>query len=372
MGCGKDGGCSTACSSKLNVYDWLGNMLPPDTPEHRNIYEIRFKTTRKGFYRNEKGLDVVTGDLVVVESDRGWDVGEITMGGELVLLQMKKKKVNAKHVGTMVRMASEADRQRLQALRDQEAECLFRTRQLVGELGLDMKMSDVEFQADGGKAIFYYTSESRVDFRELIRRLANEFKVRVEMKQIGSRQEAALVGGIGACGRELCCSSWLTDFKSVGTGAARYQNLSLNPTKITGLCGRLKCCLNYELEAYMDALTDIPKVREIQTELGKAYLQKTDIFRRQMWFSYGGDSNWTMLNADRVQELIQLNKKGIKPPSLLPEEEVAARESKKMTDFVDVVGQSDLHERMQRQARKSRGSKDKRKKRGPRRPAGTA
>lgn len=359
MGCGTGGSCSTACGSRLNVYDWLENMLPPGTQESKNVYEIRFKNTRKGFFRNDNSLDLTTGDLVVVECDRGWDMGEITMGGELVRLQMKKKKVNEKHVGKILRQATEEDTRRLQQAREKENKVLFRTRELVTQLNLRMKMSDVEYQADGSKAIFFYTSDNRVDFRELIKLLAGEFKVRVEMRQIGMRQEAGLVGGIGSCGRELCCSTWLSDFKSVNTAAARYQNLSLNPTKITGMCGRLKCCLNYELEAYMDALNDIPDVREIYTELGKAYLQKTDIFRRQMWFSYGGDSNWTMLEVDRVQELIQLNKKGIKPPSLLPQEDLNAPKPVK-TDFVDVVGQSDLHERMKQQRKKK-----KKKKRAP-------
>jgi cell fate regulator YaaT (PSP1 superfamily) len=361
MACGSGGSCSTACSSRLNVYDWLDNMLPPGTQESQNIYEVQFKKTRKGFYKNPLGLELYIGDKVVVECDRGYDIGTLSIGGEMALLQMKKKKVLEKHAGKLLRKATPEDLATYDKLREKEPETLFRTREMVTELNLRMKMTDVEFQADGSKAIFYYTAEHRVDFRELIKLLAGKFRIRVEMRQIGMRQEAGMVGGIGACGRELCCSTWLTDFKSVTTGAARYQNISLNPAKITGLCGRLKCCLNFELEAYLDALKGIPSVREIYTELGRAVLQKTDIFRGYLWFSYGGDSNWTMVPAERVQELVRLNKKGIKPPSLLPPEDESIPKVK-VTDFVDVVGQSDLHNRMAL-SKKKRGGKPKR--RGP-------
>lgn len=336
-------------------------MLPPGTQESQNIYEVQFKKTRKGFYKNPLGLELYIGDKVVVECDRGYDIGTLSIGGEMALLQMKKKKVLEKHAGKLLRKATPEDLATYDKLREKEPETLFRTREMVTELNLRMKMTDVEFQADGSKAIFYYTAEHRVDFRELIKLLAGKFRIRVEMRQIGMRQEAGMVGGIGACGRELCCSTWLTDFKSVTTGAARYQNISLNPAKITGLCGRLKCCLNFELEAYLDALKGIPSVREIYTELGRAVLQKTDIFRGYLWFSYGGDSNWTMVPAERVQELVRLNKKGIKPPSLLPPEDESIPKVK-VTDFVDVVGQSDLHNRMAL-SKKKRGGKPKR--RGP-------
>ncbi|MBX3101935.1 MAG: Signal peptidase-like protein [Bacteroidetes bacterium] len=364
MGCGNGGSCSTACSSRLNVYDWLDNMLPPGAQESQNIYEVHFKKTRKGFYRNTHGLELFIGDKVVVECDRGYDIGTLSIGGEMALLQMKKKKVQEKHAGKILRKATEEDLALHHKLQEKEPETLYRTREMVSEMGLRMKMTDVEYQADGGKAIFFYTAEHRVDFRELIKLLAGRFRIRVEMRQIGMRQEAGMVGGIGACGRELCCSTWLTEFKSVTTGAARYQNISLNPAKITGLCGRLKCCLNFELEAYLDALKGIPSVREIQTELGKAYLQKTDIFRGHMWFSYGGESNWTMVPAERVQELVRLNKRGIKPPSLLPPEEESTPKVK-ATDFVDVVGQSDLHTRMASHNRK-RGVGKKKRSGGPR------
>lgn len=355
MGCTN---CSKGGCGVLSVHDWLENMMPPNEPETQNIYEVRFKSTRKGYYRNINGLELYTGDYVLVESDRGYDMGAITMGGVLVGLQMRKKKIDPEHVLRIYRRANEEDIKRLESLRERELEILTQTRAITYSLELDMKLSDVEYQADGTKAIFYYTADQRVDFRELIRILAQEFKIRVEMRQIGLRQEAGLIGGIGSCGRELCCSSWLTDFRSVNTTAARYQNISLNPSKITGLCGRLKCCLNYELETYLDALSDIPDVKEIETELGVAYLQKTDIFKQLMWYSYGGDANWTKLTTTQVAELYELNLQGVRPPSLAAIEEVANSNAEKVPvlDFIDVVGQSNLHE-------KSENAKKKRKKR---------
>lgn len=341
------------------THDWLDNMLPPNLTEKDNIYEIRFKATRKGFYRNSNNLDLTTGDMVVVDCDRGYDIGRVSMGGELVRLQMKKKRVDARHINPILRVAGPREMARLEELRTHEMEYVQKTRAIVYALGLNMKVSDIEFQADGSKAIFYYTAEQRIDFRELIKRIANEFRVRVEMRQIGVRQEAGRIGGVGSCGRELCCSSFLTEFKTVNTGAARYQNLSINPLKITGLCGRLKCCLNYELETYMDALKSIPDVREIHTELGVATLQKTDIFQRKMWFSYEGESAWVLLSADQVVELKRLNKQGIIPPNLMNAETAVAQRPARsgedsLHDFVDVVGQSNLHERQSKKSRSNR------------------
>lgn len=343
MACGS--GCSTGCS-RLGVTDWLENMLPPGHVEAQNIYEVKFKSTRKAFYRNVHALDLVTGDLIAVEAERGYDVGMVTMGGELVRLQMKKKKVKEDEVLKVYRHANEQDLKKLEQSRSREYGTLNRTRTIITELKLDMKLSEVEYQADGSRAIFYYTADQRVDFRQLIKQLATEFHIRVEMKQIGLRQESGLVGGVGSCGRELCCSSWLTDFKTVNTQAARYQNISLNPAKITGMCGRLKCCLNYELDTYMDALKDIPQVKELHTELGVAHLQKTDIFQKRMWFSYGGDANWTPMDVQQVVEVYTLNKQGVKPPSLAAAEPTRPP-AEKAPDFVDVVGQSRLNERMQ-------------------------
>ncbi|MEL7531068.1 MAG: regulatory iron-sulfur-containing complex subunit RicT [Bacteroidota bacterium] len=336
-GCGQNGGCATGGCNKLNTYDWLGNMLSPDKTEVDNVYEIRFKNTRKSFYRNVNGLRLYTGDCVVVESDRGYDVGSISMGGVLAELQMKKKrhKVAAEELPRIYRKAADKDVELLEKVRGREQETLVRTREIIEDLRLDMKLSDVEFQGDNAKAIFYYIADHRVDFRELIKILAREFRIRVEMKQIGLRHEAGLVGGIGSCGRELCCSTWLTDFKTVSTSAARYQNLSLNPMKISGLCGRLKCCLNFELEVYLDALQDFPEVNTLETTKGTAFLQKTDIFKGMMWFSYKGETSWHPIRVEEVKRIMSLNEKGQRAEALIVKPELTLEQS---LDFVDVVG----------------------------------
>lgn len=312
-GCGQTGGCKTGGCNKLNTYDWFDSMQQPTQSEHNNVYEIRFKNTRKGFFRNANGLSLITGDFVAVESDRGFDVGQISLGGILAQLQMRKKKVRGglEKVKKIYRRATKEDLEKLQLARSREQETLVRSREIVRMLNIDMKMSEVEYQGDNTKAIFYYIADQRIDFRELIKLLAGEFRIRIEMKQIGLRFESALVGGIGSCGRELCCSTWLSDFKTVSTAAARYQNLSLNPMKISGQCGRLKCCLNYELDSYLDALKDIPKVDRIETEMGMAYLQKTDIFKRTMWFSYANDSSWIPMDADKVMQMSAIDRKSV-------------------------------------------------------------
>ncbi|MFK7925956.1 MAG: stage 0 sporulation family protein [Bacteroidia bacterium] len=356
-GCGQNGGCSTGGCNKLNTYDWLGNMLSPDKTEVDNVYEIRFKNTRKSFYRNVNGLRLYTGDCVVVESDRGYDVGSISMGGVLAELQMKKKrhKVDSEDLPRIYRKAAEKDVELLDKVRSREQETLVRTREIIEDLRLDMKLSDVEYQGDNAKAIFYYIADHRVDFRELIKILAREFRIRVEMKQIGLRHEAGLVGGIGSCGRELCCSTWLTDFKTVSTSAARYQNLSLNPMKISGLCGRLKCCLNFELEVYLDALQDFPEVNVIETTKGTAFLQKTDIFKGMMWFSYKGETSWHPIRVEEVKRIMSLNEKGERAEALIVKPELTAEES---LDFVDVVG-TNLPEVEKRGRRGSKGGRGK-------------
>ncbi len=318
----------------MNVFDWLQDVEVPDSFAGFDMVEIRFKGGRKEFMRNDLRLPLVTGDAVVVDAaGSGWHLGHVSLKGELVRLQMRKKKVptDSKEIRNILRIATPDDEERWQAVRDLETGTMFRARAVVSELRLRMKLSDVEYQADRTRALFYYSAEDRVDFRELIRRLADEFRVRVEMRQISLRQEAGRIGGIGVCGRELCCSTWLQDFKTVSTTAARYQNLSLNPQKLAGQCGRLKCCLNYELDAYLDALKDIPQVqRPLQTAKGEAFLQKTDIFRRRMWFAFKGDNNWVMLDTSRVRELLEVNKRGEKIESLLapreeaPEPEVSA------------------------------------------------
>lgn len=340
-GCGKSGGCATGGCNKLNTFDWFDGMQQPNQSEHNNVYEVRFKNTRKEFYQNVNGLSLVTGDFVAVESDRGFDVGQISLGGILAQLQMRKKKIKGgpdKH-RKIYRRATKDDLEKLQLARSREQETLVRSREIVRMLNIDMKMSEVEYQGDNTKAIFYYIADQRVDFRELIKILANDFKIRVEMKQIGLRFESALVGGIGSCGRELCCSTWLTDFKTVSTAAARYQNLSLNPMKISGQCGRLKCCLNFELDSYLDAIKDIPKTDRIETKVGMAFLQKTDIFKRTMWFSYANESAWIAMDVEKVREMAKMNANGIKPATLHILDEVVEEEEKAM-DFVDVVGQS--------------------------------
>lgn len=360
-GCGRQGGCATGGCNKLNTFDWLDNMLPPGHTEVDNVYEIRFKNTRKSFYRNVNGLRLYIGDNVVVESDRGYDVGILSLGGVMAELQMKKKGVNKpiKELPRIYRKANEEDLELLKKVRAKEQETLTRSRELIIELGLDMKLSDVEFQGDGAKAIFYYIADHRVDFRELIKVLAREFRIRIEMKQIGLRYEAGLVGGIGACGRELCCSTWLTDFKTVSTSAARYQNLSLNPMKISGLCGRLKCCLNYELDVYMDALEGFPEVTFIETAKGKATLQKTDIFKRKMWFSYVGETSWYPIDVDEVSRIKAMNAKGEKPEATFAKIEVAESSRPDLNhDFVDVVG-TNIPAPERRNKRKGKGNKNR-------------
>lgn len=319
-GCKNNGHCSTGGCNKLNVFDWLSNMDVP--PLHRfDIYEIRFKNGRKEFFRNSNKLEIVTGDPVVVDVPNGHHIGYVSLQGELVRLQMSKKGVKEKEVRDIYRKATSRDLERWQEARNREDAVMYRTKEIIQQTKLEMKLTDVEFQADNTKATFFYSAEGRVDFRELIKILAGEFKIRVEMRQISVRQEAGRIGGLGVCGRELCCSTWLTDFKNVSTSAARYQNLSLNPSKLSGQCGRLKCCLNYELDTYMDALKDIPDVKgALKTERGLAKLQKTDIFRKMLWFAYEGDGNWVPVKAARAREILELNKKGVVPSSLLENE----------------------------------------------------
>lgn len=314
--CGTDGGgCSSGCG-KLDVHDWLGDMSQPMSGF--DAVEVRFKGGRKEFFRNVHNLELYTGDIIVVESSPGHHVGEVTMQGEIVRLQLKKKKIKYNDdLPIIYRKATAKDVEKFEQARNRELPTLYRTREVVRELKLNMKMSDIEYQADNSKATFYYSAEERVDFRELIKLLATENKIRVEMKQISLRQEASRLGGIGSCGRELCCSTWLTDFKNVSTSAARYQNLSLNPAKLSGQCGRLKCCLNYELETYISSSKEMPEVKgPLKTESGVAFLQKSDIFKKQMWFAYANDTNWIMLSAERVTEILKLNADGQKVHSL--------------------------------------------------------
>ncbi len=301
----------------MNVFDWLSNMEMP-MAERFDIVEVRFKNGRKEFFRNSEKIDLSAGDSIIVEVPNGHHLGHVSLQGELVRLQMKKKNVaNDGEIKKIYRLAHPKDLEKYEDVLKRELPTLHRSREIIRQMNLNMKLSDVEYQADNMKVSFFYSADERVDFRELIRVLAGEFKVRVEMRQISLRQEAGRLGGIGVCGRELCCSTWLTDFKNVATSAARYQNLSLNPSKLSGQCGRLKCCLNYELETYMDALKSIPDVsRPLLTDKGEATLHKTDIFRKLMWFGYKDESAWYPLTVDRVNEILELNKEGRKPATL--------------------------------------------------------
>ena len=344
-GCKNNGNCSSGGCNKLEVYDWLANMTLPSNQAPYDIVEVRFKNSRKNFYRNSKGLSLQVGDVVVVEEASGYDVGVISIVGELARIQVKKKETNFKPLEAkkIHRIASQEDIDKWIKARSLEADLMHRSRTMAIELALEMKISDVEYQGDLTKATFYYTAEGRVDFRQLIKNMAEQFKVRIEMRQIGSRQEASRLGGIGSCGRELCCSTWLTDFRSVSTSAARYQQLSLNPQKLAGQCGKLKCCLNYELDMYIDGIKSFPKAEtRLKTDKGNAFHIKTDVFKRQMWYAYEGDasSGLMALTPERVREIIELNNEGKKPNELV---EFTTPIIIKEPDYSNVDGQDSLN-----------------------------
>ncbi len=308
------------------------------------VIEVKFKGSRKEFYLNSDNIYLESGELVVVETTTGgYDVGHVSLTGELVRMQMTKRRVKEADVAKKIyRKATVADVEKWKAAKDMEWETMHKSRKLALELNLSMKLSDVDYQGDKTKATFYYTAEGRVDFRELIKKMAEQFRIRIEMRQIGMRQEASRLGGIGSCGRELCCSTWLTDFKTVSTAAARYQNLSLNTLKLAGQCGKLKCCLNYELDTYMDALKHIPdNVNVLKTEKGDARLQKTDIFKKIMWFSYPREENWIPMPISKVKEIQQLNRDGVIPADLGENVEVETKPVK-ILDYENVVGQDSL------------------------------
>lgn len=361
-GCGSNGSCGSGGCNKLNVFDWLANMNDPSGTAPFPFVEVRFKNSRKDFYHNVNNLPLAQGDLVAVESSPGHDIGVVSLTGELVKVQMKKRGVEttSEEIKKLYRKAKEQDIEKWVSAREQEEPTMHKARTIAVSLKLQMKISDVEYQGDKTKATFYYTADERVDFRELIKLLASEFKVRIEMRQIGSRQEAGRLGGIGSCGRELCCSTWLTDFRTVNTSAARYQQLSLNPVKLAGQCGKLKCCLNYELDAYVEAYKEFPDSEIVlQTEKGNAKHQKTDIFRRKMWYAYENDySKFHMLSTDKVKEIIELNKKGTKPSALEDMAQVEVVEEK-LPDYENVVGQDSL-DRFDKKMRDNRNKKKKR------------
>ena len=343
-GCKNNGTCSSGGCNKLEVYDWLANIALPNGQAPYDIVEIRFKNSRKSFFKNTNNTSLQAGDVVIVEASPGTDIGVVSVVGELARIQVKKKAPGFKssEARKVKSIAVQEDIDRWIKARSLEKEVMFSSRKLAVNLNLQMKISDVEYQGDLSKATFYYTAEGRVDFRQLIRDLASEFKIRIEMKQIGSRQEAGRLGGIGSCGRELCCSTWLTDFRSVSTSAARYQQLSLNPQKLSGQCGKLKCCLNYELDMYMDALKAFPKGDlKLRTEKGTAMHVKTDVFKQEMWYAYddGKGSTLVPLKAERVREIIRQNKDGKKPFDL--SDFIETVEVQK-PDYTNVVGQDDL------------------------------
>lgn len=347
-GCRNNGTCSSGGCDKLGVFDWLANMQMPTGKSRFDIVEIRFKNSRKSFFRNIKDYDLNVGDVVVVEASPGYDVGVISATDELSRIQLNKKEPHFKkhEARKVIRHATQQDIDKWVKARTREQETMFAAREMAIKLGLEMKISDVEYQGDGTKATFFYTANGRVDFRQLIKDMADTFKVRIEMRQIGARQEAARLGGIGSCGRELCCSTWLTDFRSVSTNAARFQQLSINPQKLAGQCGKLKCCLNFELDMYIEALKDFPSVdTKLFTKKGSAIHIKTDVFKGVMWYLYqtkeeGKAPALIAVTPERAKEIIALNKEKKNPDNLV-DAEVFDYEPE-TPEYSKVVGQDDL------------------------------
>jgi cell fate regulator YaaT (PSP1 superfamily) len=363
-GCKSNGGCSTGGCNRLNVFDWLANIPLSDSLAPFDIIEVSFNNgSRKDFFRNTTKQILDKGEMVTVEGVSGFDIGQISLTGELVKLQMKKRRVeDTPEVKKVLRRSTNEDLARMQDNKAREKDALVKARAIARSIGLEMKLAEVEIQADGRKATFFYTADDRVDFRELIKLYAGEFRVKVEMRQIGARQEAGKVGGIGSCGRELCCSTWLTDFKSVNTTAARYQNLSINQAKLSGQCGRLKCCLNYELDTDLDALREFPEDADtIETVNGVATLQKRDIFKNLMWYSYGDSNKQYPLTITRVKEIRQLNKQNIRPDDLKAVEVVVAKPKAEDLGFADVVGQISLRSLEKTSQKRKHKDKEKQK-----------
>jgi len=367
-GCKSNGGCTTGGCNRLNVHDWLANLPYDDVESSCKIVEVSFKQgSRKDFYRNLSSQYFEKGELVTVEGVNGFDVGEVSLSGELVRMQLKKKGINefSDEIKKILRRSNEREIDAFRISKDREPAVQARSRELAIQYKLQMKLSEVEIQADGKKATFFYTADDRVDFRELIKQFATEFKVKVEMRQIGIRQEAAKVGGIGSCGRELCCSTWLQDFKSVNTTAARYQNLSINQTKLSGQCGRLKCCLNFELDTYLDALQHFPDNAEsFETAKGRAFLIKKDIFKNLMWYVIQGGSKHYPLTIQRVKEIQRLNAQGIQPEDLEAVEVTSSKPKEIEPQFVDVVGQISLRSLEKNDRRRRDQQRDNRNDRG--------
>src|SRR5688572_21468135 len=364
-GCQNTGSCATGGCNKLNTYDWLAAYDFED-PTGTDIIELSFKKgARKEFFRNHPNHPAQSRDIVVVDTGSGYDVGEVSLTGEIVRLQLKKKHTKEQSVTfPVIRLANDRDISRLNEYRALEKNAMIRARAISSTLGLDMKISDVEYRGDGRKATFYYTAEGRVDFRELVRLYAKEFQVKIEMRQIGARQESARIGGIGSCGRELCCSTWLTDFKTVNTHAARYQNLSINQAKLSGQCGRLKCCLNYELDTYMEAIEEFPQdVDILKFQGGSASLIKMDIFKRLLYYSVEvekGRSVMMALPLERVNIVKEMNKRGQLPEQLPDPKDLIAVEEE--LDFADVTGVIELPDyKKKRNKNKNKGPKEPQK-----------
>lgn len=363
-GCRSNGGCSSGGCNRLNTYDWLTAKDIADVDPF-NIVEISFKNgAHKNFFLREDSTLVTTGEMAVVETGNGYDVGKVSLSGDLVRLQMKKKKVSPGAVtNKVIRRAHERDMERLAEARSMEKATMVRARVIARTLDLEMKIGDVEYQGDKRKATFYYTADGRVDFRELIRHFAKEFRVKIEMRQIGARQESARIGGLGSCGRELCCSTWLSDFKSVSTAAARYQNLAINQSKLSGQCGRLKCCLNYELDTYLDALEKFPKhADKLRTATGTATLIKTDIFKGIMYYvseeGKGRTQVFTMTVAE-VHQVLEMNARGEKPLHL--KDMASSLQAEEEMDFGDVTGAIELPPEERKKKRRNRRKKNRNK-----------
>jgi cell fate regulator YaaT (PSP1 superfamily) len=339
-GCNNNGACTSNSCNTFTVFDWLSDIAAPHDEPAFPFCEVRFKNGRKGYFKTNSIL-LSVGDIVATESEKGYDIGVITLLGELVRIQMKKKNINheSKDPLSIYRIASQKDIDVWQISRDKEEDIKVRARKLALKLELKMKISDVEYHGDGKKITFYYTADDRVDFRELIKLFAREFKSRIEMKQVGLREEASRLGGIGSCGRELCCSTWLNDFRAVNTSAARYQQLAINPAKLSGQCGKLKCCLNYELGTYLEALKHIPKKEiKIKTKKGIAVCQKVNIFKRRIWYSYlNNPIDWYELDANTANDMIQTNKKGAMASSL---EEFAIVSNKENENILSLKSES--------------------------------
>ncbi|MEG0695666.1 MAG: regulatory iron-sulfur-containing complex subunit RicT [Algoriella sp.] len=356
-GCNNNGACGTDGCGKLSVFDWLSNMKLPNGQEKFNFVEVRFKNDRKFYYKNENNISLNIGDVIAVEGTPGHDIGVVTLTGELVRIQMKKKNLTweGEDIKKVYRKANQKDIETWQEFREREKQTMIDSRIMAKNHGLEMKICDVEYQGDGAKVTFYYTAEGRVDFRQLIKDYASKFAVRIEMKQIGYRQEAAKIGGIGSCGRELCCSTWLTDFRSVSTAAARYQQLSINSQKLAGQCGKLKCCLNFELDSYLDALNTFPSMESrFETEKGWTHCVKVDVFKKEMWLAYErGGVVWYKFSVEDIQEFLAMSAKGIKTEPL---EELAKNVEEVKPDFTDVIGEDSL-ERFERKEKQNRKRK---------------